>query len=140
MKKTRLLKIVLKRTGAIKLLCSYIVIFFAVSVAIWIIEPNIKRLADSIWYCFSVATTIGLGDVIATTLIGRILSIFLSICSILIIAVVPGVITSYYVESTRLRANESNAKFLDDLQRLPELSREELAALSEKVKKFNRKK
>lgn len=113
---------------------------FAVSVAIWIFEPNITRLFDSIWYCFSVATTIGLGDVLATTLVGRVLSIFLSICSILIIAVVPGVITSYYVESTKLRADESSAKFLDDLEHLPELSKEELVELSEKVKKFNRKK
>ena len=64
----------------------------------------------------------------------------LSVCSILIIAVVPGVITSYYVESTKLRADESSAKFLDDLERLPELSKEELVELSEKVKKFNRKK
>lgn len=140
LKKTKLLKIVLKRTGAIKLLCSYVIVFFAVSVAIWIFEPNITRLFDSIWYCFSVATTIGLGDVLATTLVGRVLSIFLSICSILIIAVVPGVITSYYVESTKLRADESSAKFLDDLERLPELSKEELTKLSEKVKKFNRKK
>lgn len=132
LKKTRLLKIVLKRTGAIKLLCSYVIVFFAVSVAIWIFEPNITRLFDSIWYCFSVATTIGLGDVLATTLVGRVLSIFLSVCSILIIAVVPGVITSYYVESS--------AKFLDDLEHLPELSKEELVELSEKVKKFNRKK
>ena len=85
-------------------------------------------------------TTIGLGDVLATTLVGRVLSIFLSICSILIIAVVPGVITSYYVESTKLRADESSAKFLDDLERLPELSKEEPVELSEKVKKFNRKK
>ena len=59
---------------------------------------------------------------------------------VLIIAVVPGVITSYYVESTKLRADESSAKFLDDLERLPELSKEELVELSEKVKKFNRKK
>lgn len=107
---------------------------------LWIFEPNITRLFDSIWYCFSVATTIGLGDVLATTLVGRVLSIFLSICSILIIAVVPGVITSYYVESTKLRADESSAKFLDDLEHLPELSKEELTKLSEKVKKFNRKK
>ena len=77
---------------------------------------------------------------LATTLVGRVLSIFLSICSILIIAVVPGVITSYYVESTKLRADESSAKFLDDLEHLPELSKEELVELSEKVKKFNRKK
>ena len=105
-----------------------------------IVEPNINRLIDSLWYSFSVATTIGFGDITAVTLIGRILSIFLSICSILIIAVVPGIITSYYIESTKLREKESSAKFLDDLERLPELSKEELTALSERVKNFNKKK
>lgn len=139
-KKRRLIRIVLKRTGALKLLLIYAIIFACVSAGIWIVEPNIKSLFDSVWYCFSVATTIGFGDITAVTLTGRALSIFLSICSILIIAVVPGIITSYYIESTRLRENESSVKFLDDLERLPELSKEELQALSEKVKKLNRKK
>ena len=119
---------------------SYIVVFVAVSIGIMIVEPNINRLIDSLWYSFSVATTIGFGDITAVTLIGRILSIFLSICSILIIAVVPGIITSYYIESTKLREKESSAKFLDDLERLSELSKEELTALSERVKNFNKKK
>lgn len=79
------------------------------------------------------------GDITAVTILGRAMSIFLSICSILIIAVVPGIITSYYIESTKLKEKESIAKFLDDLEHLPELSKEDLQSLSEKVKKFNRK-
>lgn len=139
MKKTRLIKIILKRTGALKFLTTYIIIFAGVSIGIWIVEPNIKTLIDSVWYCFSVATTIGFGDITAVTILGRAMSIFLSICSILIIAVVPGIITSYYIESTKLKEQESIAKFLDDLEHLPELSKEDLQSLSEKVKKFNRK-
>jgi voltage-gated potassium channel len=139
MKKTRLIKIILKRTGALKFLTTYIIIFAGVSIGVWIVEPNIKTLIDSVWYCFSVATTIGFGDITAVTILGRAMSIFLSICSILIIAVVPGIITSYYIESTKLKEQESIAKFLDDLEHLPELSKEDLQSLSEKVKKFNRK-
>lgn len=139
MKKTRLIKIILKRTGALKFLTTYIIIFAGVSIGVWIVEPNIKTPIDSVWYCFSVATTIGLGDITAVTILGRAMSIFLSICSILIIAVVPGIITSYYIESTKLKEQESIAKFLDDLEHLPELSKEDLQSLSEKVKKFNRK-
>lgn len=140
MKKTRLLKMVFKQTGALKLLISYIIVFSAVSVGVWIVEPHIDSLFDSVWYCFSVATTIGFGDITAVTFLGRAMSIFLSICSVLIIAVVPGIITSYYIESTKLKANESSAKFIDDLEHLPELSKEELTQLSEKVKNFHRKK
>ena len=139
MKKTRLIKIILKRTGALKFLTTYIIIFAGVSIGVWIVEPNIRTPIDSVWYCFSVATTIGFGDITAVTILGRAMSIFLSICSILIIAVVPGIITSYYIESTKLKEQESTAKFLDDLEHLPELSKEDLQSLSEKVKKFNRK-
>lgn len=139
MKKTRLIKIILKRTGALKFLTTYIIIFAGVSIGVWIVEPNIKTPIDSVWYCFSVATTIGFGDITAVTILGRAMSLFLSICSILIIAVVPGIITSYYIESTKLKEQESIAKFLDDLEHLPELSKEDLQILSEKVKKFNRK-
>ena len=118
MKKTRLIKIILKRTGALKFLTTYIIIFAGVSIGVWIVEPNIKTPIDSVWYCFSVATTIGFGDITAVTILGRAMSIFLSICSILIIAVVPGIITSYYIESTKLKEKESIAKFLDDLEHL----------------------
>lgn len=139
MKKTRLLKMIFKQTGAFRLLVGYVIIFAAVSVGIWIVEPHIDTLFYSVWYSFSVATTIGFGDITAVTFLGRAMSIFLSLCSVLIIAVVPGIITSFFIENTKIKANESTAKFIDDLERLPELSKEELTQLSERVKKYHRK-
>lgn len=130
---------VLKRTRANKLLYGYLVLLVIISIAIWIVEPEIKTFFDSLWYCFSVLTTIGFGDYIAVTLVGRILSIILSIYSIIIIAVIPGVITSFYLESIKIRSKESMEKFMYDLERLPELSQEELTQLSEKVKNFHHK-
>jgi voltage-gated potassium channel len=140
MQKSKMIWKILKRTGADKLLCGYISIFTAISIVLVLIEPNIHSFGDSVWFCFSVMTTIGFGDLTAVTTIGRILVIFLSIYSILIIAIIPGILTSYYIESTRLRANESVEKFLYDLERLPELSKKELTELSEKVKRFHKNK
>lgn len=130
---------VLKRTRMDKMLYGYLILIFSISLIIWLIEPDINTIFDSLWYCFSVLTTIGFGDFIAVTLVGRILSVVLSIYSILMIAIIPGVITSFYLESIKIRTNESMEKFLYDLERLPELSKEELADLSEKVKKFKKK-
>lgn len=140
MQKSKMIWKILKRTGADKLLCGYISIFTAISIVLVLIEPNIHSFGDSVWFCFSVMTTIGFGDLTAVTTIGRILVISLSIYSILIIAIIPGILTSYYIESTRLRANESVEKFLYDLERLPELSKKELTELSEKVKRFHKNK
>ena len=47
-----------------------------------------------------------------------------------------GVIAGFYVEIMKLRAHESATEFLDELERLPELSHEELVSLSERAKKF----
>lgn len=139
MKRSKLIWRILKRTGAVKLIYGFLAVFFIISIAIMLIEPNINTFSDSVWYCFSVMTTIGFGDITAVTLIGRILSVILSIYSILIIAVIPGVLTSYYIETIKLRANDSIEKFLYDLEHLPELSQKELEELSERVKKFNSK-
>lgn len=139
LRKSRILWNVLKRTRSDKLLYGYLLTFAVISAVIIIVEPDINTLADGLWYCFNVATTIGMGDVVAVTLTGRILSIILSVYSILIIAVIPGVITGFYLEVIKIRSNESAEKFLYDLERLPELSEDELAELSERIKKFNKK-
>lgn len=139
MKRYKILWNVLKRTGAIKLLYGYLIAFLIISAAIVFIEPNINTFQDGLWYCFNVLTTIGFGDIIAATLAGRILTIVLSVYSIIIIAVIPGLITSFYLEIVKLRTNESMEKFMYDLERLPDLTKEELESLSQRVKNFQRK-
>lgn len=140
MKRNKIVKKILKRTGALKILYGFIIMFLCIAFAIMLVEPKINNYADSIWYCFSVITTIGFGDVTAATLVGRILTILLSIYAILVIALIPGLLTSYYIESVKVRSNESMEKFMYDLERLPELSKDELTELSEKVKRFNKNK
>ncbi len=139
MRNSKIMWRVLKRTRADKLVYGYLVLLFLISFAIWIVEPDIKSFFDSLWYCFNVLTTIGFGDIIAVTLIGRILSIILSIYSMIMIAVIPGVITSFYLETVKVRSKDSMEKFMYDLEHLPELSKDELEQLSEKVKQFHRK-
>ena len=56
-----------------------------------------------------------------------------------VLAILTAVITGYFLDAAKLKANESVQEFLSELERLPELSREELAELSERVKKFNKK-
>ena len=139
MRKFRILFGIFKRTGAMKALCTFLVFFFIAVVFIWLVEPTIKTLEDSLWFCYIVSTTIGLGDITVTTPLTRFVAVALSLYAIIVVAILSAVITNFYLEMMRLKRDESLSAFMDDLERLPELSREELEALSKKVKNFKQK-
>lgn len=138
-KNFRILLNILRRTDLDRVLLVYIIFVFISAAILNSVEPNIKNYGDSLWYSFSVLTTIGFGDITVSTGAGKILTILLSIYSILIIAMIPGVITSFYTEILKVQSRDSIEEFMTDLEHLPELSRQELAELSEKVVKFRKK-
>ena len=135
----RMLVRAFRTTGADKIIGAYLISFFLLAIPIWIVEPGIHSYADSLWFCFASATSIGYGDLTAVTLIGRIIIVFLSVYSIAVIAIVTAVITSFFTDIARFRASDSARKFIDDLEHLPELSKEELEDLSKRVKEFQKK-
>lgn len=139
MKKFRRIIRILKRTGALKMLVSFIIFYCASSVAMWLFEPNVDTIGDGLWYCFVASTTIGFGDIVALTCLGRIITILVSVYGIVVTAMIPGVVVSYYMEFLKIKEKETVSLFLENLEHLNELSSEELADLSYKIKKFNRK-
>ena len=138
-KKRKILRQVFHIVGADKIIGVYIIFFIVMSIIIWFVEPNITSFSDSIWFCFATATTTGYGDITAISIIGRTLAIILSIYSIAVVAIFTAVITSYFMEQSKIRLKDNVRKFIDDLEHLDELSKEELKELSEKVKRFDKK-
>ena len=132
----RLLLHSFKYTGASKILGGYLIFFFLVAAVITLLEPGIANYGDGLWFTFAVSTTVGFGDVTAVTLVGRILTVILSIYSLGIVAIFTAVITSFFMNIAKAQASESAAEFVDDLMHLTELSKEELQAVSDKVKAF----
>lgn len=129
---------ILKRTGTIKMFVSFLLFLVGASAVLMLVEPNISTLGDGMWYCYVAATTIGFGDICVSTRIGRIITILVSLYGILIAAMVPGVVVSYYMEYLRIREKETLSLFFEKLERLSELSREELEELSERVKELEK--
>ena len=134
----RMLRRTFKIAGADKIIGGYLASFFILAVPVWLVEPNIKSYFDSLWFCFASATSIGYGDLTAVTLLGRIATVVLSVYSIAVIAIFTAVITGFFMDMARLRAAESAGVFLDELEHLPELSKEELAELSKRAKVFQK--
>lgn len=132
----RRLRLIFRTTGVSAIFQVYFAYFIASALLIWMLEPSVTRLTDSIWYCFETATTIGFGDFAAATVPGRIVTIILSVYSLAIVAIFTAVITGYVTDTIRSNAEGSVTEFLDDLEHLPDLTPDELAELSERVKNF----
>lgn len=127
---------VLRKTGAIKLFTSFLIFFILVALVLRLVEPNINTIFDSFWYCFIAFSTIDFGDIVATTVIGKIITVILSLYGILVTAMITGTIVSYYTEYLNNKQGDTISIFLEKLQNLPKLSKEELEDISENIKKL----
>ena len=134
--KLRAILPVIRAAGLVPWTVMFVVLFIFASVIVAVAEPNIPTFRDAAWLMFQVVTTIGLGDYTCITVLGRAASMVLSAYSILFLALITGAMVSYCSERMRHRRDESVAQYLDQLEHLPELSHDELVALSEKVKRL----
>jgi len=136
MRTLRILWMILKRTHTIKVCISFIISFFVCAAIIQSVEPDINTYGDSLWYCYVACATIGFGDFAAATAIGRILTVFISLHATLFLAMIPAILVSYYMEVIHRRENESVTLFMDKLEHLPEMNKEELQEIADKIKKI----
>ena len=128
---------IMRHTHTDKIL--YLVFVFVDAALIWVFEPTLKTYREALWYCYAVISTAGFGDVVVTTFIPKLLSVLLTAYSLLVIAIITGVIANYYMQVLQARDKETLVHFMDRVEQLPELSKEELAELAEKVKTFRDK-
>ncbi len=136
MRRVRLLWLVIRRSGAWKALAAFLVLFFVCSILVLVAEPGVDNFFDALWFLWAVSTTVGLGDLTAVTIVGRIASMVCSVFAIITTAALTGVIVDFFSEAREQDLQGSISEFLDKLERLPELDREELEDISKRVKKL----
>ncbi len=137
MKKIKVFYNILRITKTIEALSGFLSLFFLTAFILTFIEPSMENFGDSIWFCFASVTTIGYGDLYVSSILGRIITAILSLYGIIMIAVVNGNIVSFIGEFQRIKAKESVENFLEKLEHLENLSKEDLQLLSERIR--NRK-
>ncbi len=137
MKRLRMLKNILVRTKTHQILIVYAIFVLCSAFVILLVEPDINHYIDALWYCYAVVSTTGFGDVLVVTVISKVLSLLVTIYSTLVIAIVTGVVVNFYTEITELQKKETLTAFMDKLEHLDQMSKEELKEISSQVKKFN---
>ena len=137
MKRLRVLKNILVRTNTHKILLTYLIFVLVSGLFILFIEPDIKSYGDALWYLYAVISTAGFGDIVVTTAFSKIVSLLVTVYSVLVIAIVTGVVVNFYTEITELSKKETLTAFVSRLEHLDTMSKEELKEISQQVKKFN---
>ncbi len=137
MKKLRILRNILKRTKTDKILLGYLLFVFVSAFFIVLVDPEVNCFGDALWYCYAVISTAGFGDIVVVSVFAKIVSVLVTIYSTLVIAIVTGVVVNFYTEITELSRKETLAAFMDKLEHLDTMSKDELKVLSVQVKKFN---
>lgn len=107
-----LVKIVLS-TFSLEVLFGLLVMIVAFSFVFIAVEPNITTFPDALWYSFAVVTTIGFGDLVAVTPIGRILTVMLGLYGLVVVAVITSIIVNFYNETM----GKHDAKELKEIQK-----------------------
>ncbi len=64
---------------------------------------------NALWYCFAVVTTIGFGDMTATSAIGRILTVIMGVYGIIVVALITSIIVNFYGEMKKSGSAEEPA-------------------------------
>ena len=103
MKKLRILWGILKRTRADHILLGFVLFLLADAAVIRLVEPDIHRYGDALWYCYAVISTAGFGDIVTVTLIGKICSVLLTIYTIFVVAIITGVVVNFYTQLVEMQ-------------------------------------
>lgn len=140
MKKLKVLWQVIKQTKADEIILSYLIFVFIDALVIFLADPAIKTYGNAVWYCCVVIFTVGFGDLVATVVLSKIATIILMIYSVIVIAIVTGVIVNFYSQLIRIRQENTMEAFVYKLENLPSLSKEELKELSLSIKQFRENK
>ena len=129
----KILYIVLQRTHFLENISVYLLVFFGFAYVIYRCESVFTTYGSALWYCFELVTPIGFGELTAVTRIGKMLSVILSVYSIGMIAIITSTVVTYHQMKVKAQENDAFLLLMDQLERLPELSQEELKHISDKI-------
>ena len=110
----------LKKTHLDEILGVTLLVVLASTLALYLFDSSINSLFDSLWFVLSTITTVGYGDILPQTGIGKIIGLITLIVGVLIFSAVTGGMVSYFArrvftnEDFNITENDDNIELLKE--------------------------
>lgn len=108
-------KNIFEKTFAAEILLGLVFLIVSFSFVFMAVEG--MSYGDALWLSFSITTTIGFGDVVVKSLIGRIIAVILGIYGIVVVALITSIIVNFYNDikvPSKEKAQEKEPKNKDE--------------------------
>ena len=92
------LRKIVRKTYAAEILFGMLMLIVAFSIVLPQFDPGIPSFEDALWYCFAIVTTIGFGDLVSVSILGRLLSVILGVYGLIVVAIITSIIVNFYNE------------------------------------------
>ncbi|MBR1663259.1 MAG: two pore domain potassium channel family protein [Ruminococcus sp.] len=115
-----ILKRIFIKSMASEVLLGLIILIVSSAMVLPIYEDSIKSFGDGLWYCFAIVTTIGFGDITATTLEGRVISVILGIYGIIVVALITSIIINFYSETKDIKMTDASDEDKENTEKTKE--------------------
>lgn len=86
------------RRGLIYSLALCLLILFLGGIGFWLIEPRIHTLQDGLWLAFTTAATVGYGDLVPHTHVGRAFAVVVVLLGLAVLSLVTASLAALFVE------------------------------------------
>lgn len=110
----------LKKTHLDEILGVTLLVILISTLAVYLFDPSINSLFDSLWFVLSTITTVGYGDILPNSDIGRILGLIIITFGVFIFSAVTGAMASYFTKKVfsmdkfNITENDENIKILKE--------------------------
>jgi ABC-type multidrug transport system fused ATPase/permease subunit len=121
----------LKKTHLDEIFGVTLLVVLASTLALYLFDPSINSLFDSLWFVLSTITTVGYGDVLPQSGPGKIIGLITLIVGVLIFSTVTGAIASYFARRVLMNEEFNITEHDDNIELLKKTLRFNKKSLSE---------
>jgi voltage-gated potassium channel len=130
MSRNRRARVHLIRRGLLYSLGLCLLILLIGGVGFWWLEPGIHTLQDGLWLAFTTAATVGYGDLVPTTPVGRAFSVLVVLLGLAVLSLVTASLAALFVEQ---EVEEEERQIERDLMRELHALRRQVDALHDRL-------